>query len=48
MIGVVIPAHNEEKHITACLSSILIVAKHPRLGGQQVSVLIVSDDCSGC
>ncbi|EJM15491.1 glycosyl transferase [Pseudomonas sp. GM21] len=46
MIGVVIPAHNEQRHITACLASILIAARHPGLTGQQVSVLVVLDDCS--
>lgn len=46
MIGVVIPAHNEEKHITECLFSVLEAAKHPGLGGQLVTVLVVLDDCS--
>lgn len=46
MIGVVIPAHNEENHITACLSSILAAAQHPRLEGHPVSILVVLDDCS--
>ena len=46
MIGVVIPAHNEEKHIATCLSSVLLAAKHPGLGGRQVAVLVVLDDCS--
>lgn len=46
MIGVVIPAHNEEHHNTACLTSILFAAKHPALTGQPVSVVVVLDDCS--
>ena len=46
MIGVVIPAHNEEHHITACLTSILFAAEHPALTGQPVSVVVVLDDCS--
>ena len=46
MIGVVIPAHNEEKHIATCLSSVLLAAKHPGLEGRQVTVLVVLDDCS--
>jgi len=46
MIGVVIPAHNEEKHITTCLSSILIAARHPGLLGREVRVVVVLDDCS--
>lgn len=46
MIGVVIPAHNEEQHIKACLTSILLATRHPRLGGRAVHVLVVLDDCS--
>jgi glycosyltransferase involved in cell wall biosynthesis len=46
MIGVVIPAHNEEHHITACLTSVLFAAEHPALTGQPVSVVVVLDDCS--
>ncbi|MHC8314282.1 glycosyltransferase family 2 protein [Pseudomonas sp. LB3P31] len=46
MIGVVIPAHNEEQHISACLASILIAAQHPGLQGREVRVLVVLDDCS--
>lgn len=46
MIGVVIPAHNEESHITACLSSVLFAAEHPALAGQSVSIVVVLDDCS--
>lgn len=46
MIGVVIPAHNEEHHIAACLTSVLYAAGHPSLAGQPVSVIVVLDDCS--
>ena len=46
MIGVVIPAHNEEQHISACLASILVAARHPQLQGREVSILVVLDDCS--
>jgi glycosyltransferase involved in cell wall biosynthesis len=46
MIGVVIPAHNEEKHITDCLSSILFATSHPGLKGESVSIVVVLDDCS--
>ncbi|MCX2898136.1 glycosyltransferase [Pseudomonas mandelii] len=46
MIGVVIPAHNEQQHISACLESILVAARHPKLRGREVSVLVVLDDCS--
>lgn len=46
MIGVVIPAHDEEHHIAACLTSVLFAAEHPALAGQPVSVVVVLDDCS--
>ncbi|MEW5506855.1 glycosyltransferase [Pseudomonas antarctica] len=46
MIGVVIPAHNEEHHIAACLTSVLFAAEHPTLAGQPVSVVVVLDNCS--
>jgi len=46
MIGVVIPAHNEEKHIAACLSSVLLAATHPALQGRAVRIVVVLDDCA--
>ncbi|MFL1493828.1 glycosyltransferase [Pseudomonas antarctica] len=46
MIGIVIPAHNEERHISACLASVQRAIEHPDLQHQQVKVLIVLDDCS--
>lgn len=39
MIGVVISAHNEESHVTACLSSVC-AAKHPALAGQAISIVV--------
>ena len=46
MIGVVIPAHNEENHIAVCLTSALFAATHPALTGHPVSVVVVLDDCA--
>lgn len=46
MIGVVIPAHNEEHHIAACLTSVLSAGAHPALAGQRVCVVVVLDDCA--
>ncbi|QKG67058.1 glycosyltransferase family 2 protein [Pseudomonas sp. B14-6] len=46
MIGVVIPAHNEEKHITDCLSSVVLATKHLGLRGQLVTIIVVLDNCS--
>jgi glycosyltransferase involved in cell wall biosynthesis len=46
MIGVVIPAHNEETHIVGCLSSVLLASRHQVLKGEPVAILVVLDDCS--
>jgi len=46
MIGVVIPAHNEEQHIAAALVAIQHAAHHPGLMGEPVQVLVVLDSCS--
>ncbi|RMP69005.1 hypothetical protein ALQ18_04388 [Pseudomonas marginalis pv. marginalis] len=46
MIGIVIPAHNEEKHISECLASVLRAVQHPALQGRHVEVLVVLDDCT--
>ena len=46
MIAVVVPAHDEEQHIGACLESIRIASRCPRLNGEQVIVVAVLDACS--
>lgn len=46
MIGVVIPAHDEEAHLGACLDSVRRAAMHPGLGGEPVRILVVLDSCS--
>jgi glycosyltransferase involved in cell wall biosynthesis len=46
VIGVVIPAHNEEQHIDAALAAIHIAALHPALNGEPVQVQVVLDSCS--
>lgn len=46
MIGVVIPAHNEELWLEACLSSVLAAAAHPSLQAEPVKVVVVLDSCS--
>ncbi|WP_263263047.1 glycosyltransferase [Pseudomonas sp. RIT-PI-S] len=46
MIGVLVPVHNEEQLIGACLASVLKAASHPGLAGEQVEVLAVLDACS--
>ncbi|HSU20761.1 MAG TPA: glycosyltransferase [Variovorax sp.] len=46
MIGVVIPAHNEEQLIGACLDAVMLAARHPALSGEPVEVWVVLDDCA--
>ncbi|MCU9948341.1 glycosyltransferase [Pseudomonas sp. PDM13] len=46
MIGVVIPVHDEEQLLGACIDSVLQAAIHPDLGGEAVQVLAVLDACS--
>ena len=46
MIGVVVPAHNEEKLISSCLESIIDAAAHRDLDGESVEVIVVLDACT--
>jgi glycosyltransferase involved in cell wall biosynthesis len=46
MIGIVIPAHNEQQCLADCLASILTSAAHPALCGEPVSILMVLDACT--
>lgn len=45
MIGIAIPAHNEEAGLGDCLAAILVAARHPALLGEPVHVCIVLDAC---
>lgn len=45
MIGIVIPAHNEEEAIAACVASALLSGTHTVLAGEQVVVVVVLDRC---
>jgi hypothetical protein len=45
MIGVVIPAHNEERCLEACLLSVLACAAHPSLNAERVEIVVVLDSC---
>jgi len=45
MIGVAIPAHNEERWLAACLAAVLAAARHPALDGEPVMVCLVLDAC---
>lgn len=46
MIGVVIPAHNEQETIAATLSSVLSACAHPALKAEIVQVVVVLDACT--
>lgn len=46
MIGVCIPAHNEEAYIELCLASVMRAAFYPGLAGEPVEVVVVLDHCS--
>ena len=46
MISVIVPAHNEEKSIRACLASILEASSDLLLAQEPVKVLVVLDCCT--
>ncbi|KPH00251.1 glycosyl transferase [Pseudomonas sp. RIT-PI-q] len=46
MIGILIPAHNEEDLLEACIRAALRAACHERLEGETVLVLVVLDSCT--
>lgn len=46
MLGIVIPAHNEQGVIVECLMAIKKAAAHPRLQGEEVEILVVLDYCT--
>lgn len=46
MIGVCIPAHNEEASIDLCLASVIRSALYPGLAGEPVEIIVVLDHCS--
>ena len=46
MIGIIVPAHDEEERIGACVQSLTQAAAHYRLAGEQVEILVVLDACT--
>ncbi|UNK41494.1 glycosyltransferase [Luteimonas sp. S4-F44] len=46
MIGVVVPAHNEEALLGRCLASVRAAAADPQLAGETVHVVVALDRCS--
>lgn len=43
-IGIVIPAHNEEQYLSACLQSIQVAIDN--ISGYDVEVIVVLDNCT--
>jgi glycosyltransferase involved in cell wall biosynthesis len=46
MIGILIPAHNEEDLLDECLSAALRASRHGLLAGERVEILVVLDSCT--
>jgi glycosyltransferase involved in cell wall biosynthesis len=46
LIGIIVPAHNEEEHIGDCLRSLIKAAGHADLAGEQVEIIVVLDACT--
>ena len=45
-VGIVVPAHDEQQLLPACLASLRVAARHPALRRVQVHVIPVLDACS--
>lgn len=46
MIGICIPAHDEEAFIGRCLDAVFLASRHPDLRGEAVRVVLVLDSCT--
>ncbi|MHA3739145.1 glycosyltransferase [Pseudomonas sp. Eth.TT006] len=46
MIGILIPAHNEETLLGQCLNAALRASRHGLLAGEPVEILVVLDSCT--
>ncbi len=46
MLAIIVPAHNEENDIDACLASLSLAAQHSALNAEQVAILVVLDQCT--
>jgi glycosyltransferase involved in cell wall biosynthesis len=45
MIGVIVPAHNEEALLAPCLAALIEASRHEDLAGEVVRVVVVLDAC---
>ncbi len=46
MIAIIIPAHNEQDLLPACLASVAIAERHPELEGESVVTYVILDSCT--
>lgn len=46
MLAIIVPAHDEERDLDACLASLAIAAQDPALNGETLMVIVVLDDCT--
>jgi glycosyltransferase involved in cell wall biosynthesis len=46
VIGVIVPVHDEEATLDACLASLLVAGSVPALNGECIEVVAVIDDCA--
>lgn len=46
MLGIVIPAHNEQDTIEACVQAARQAGSHARLDGEPVEIIVVLDGCT--
>lgn len=45
MIGIIVPAHDEEERIEACVQSLIAAAAHENLATEVVDIIVVLDEC---
>ncbi|MFF3695696.1 glycosyltransferase [Streptomyces sp. NPDC002221] len=45
-VAVIIPAHNEERLLPACLAAVRTAAGHPEVAGSRVVVVVAADSCT--
>jgi glycosyltransferase involved in cell wall biosynthesis len=45
MIAAIVPAHNEESEIAACIESLQVASSYELLNGEAVLILVVADAC---
>ncbi|MFC6313031.1 glycosyltransferase, partial [Paraburkholderia dipogonis] len=45
MIGVIVPAHNEEALLAPCLAALIAASRHEDLAGETVRIVVVLDAC---